>query len=146
MNRNNYQLGSDNAQLNARADRLMNNITFLSNERTYAQRFPSYSSINYNDVDEQELIDDITELERIYAKLREENTTLHNNAYLYVLDDGVIYPNDGQYTTDLTTIVCKGIDGLSALKNAWKLWSIPPVLVMNSQYYCPGITINEVVE
>ena len=145
MNRNNYQLGSGDIVLDEKANHLMDNITFLSNERNYSRRFPMFSTIEYSGVDEDELIMHIEDLEKIYQK----TNTHHHQAHLYLLDsDCRIYHNDTEYGTDINNSapICGGKTPLEALKNAWKLWSIPPVLVMNSQYYCPGITINEVVE
>lgn len=156
MNRNNYQLGSDSFELNEKADKLMEVICFLSHERVCAKFFPSYSSINYTDVDEQEFIEAIEDMEKVYKK-GVENTKygfLHHRAHPYYMshnrveNEYNVYPNNTEYGSDpnFSAPVCSGKTALDALKNAWRMWSIPPVLILNSEYYIHGITINEVVE
>ncbi|MBR0059343.1 MAG: hypothetical protein IJP99_08450 [Methanobrevibacter sp.] len=145
MNSNNYQLGSGDFLLDEKAEHLMDNITFLSNERNYAKRFPMFSTIDYNGVDEDELVMHIEDLEKVYAKA--EKT--HHKAYLYVLDeDCKVYHNDTEYGTDINNSapICGGRTPMEALVNAWRNWSIPPVLILNSDFFCPGVGINEVVE
>lgn len=148
MNRNNYQLGSDDVSLNIKADALMDKIVFLGNERNYFNHFPSFSTIDYSDADEDELIRDIISLETVYAEAR----TSHPKSKLYVLDETAdgkfrILHNDTKYVDEPITSapVCGGKTPLDALKNAWKNWSIPPVLILNSEFYCPYIGIAEVI-
>lgn len=156
MNRNNYQLGSQDKILNKKADDLMDNICFLANERNYNKRFPEFSTIEYNGVDEEELIDAIQDLEDIYREATKISNYgyLHHKAHPYYLsysraDDYYdIYPNNTEYGTDqnFSAPIIGGKTALQALQNAWKNWSIPPVLILNSEYYIPGITIMDVVE
>jgi len=146
MNRNNYQLGSQDKILNKKADHIMDNICFLSNERNYNKRFPEFSTIEYNGVDEEELIDAIQDLETIH---KQAGKNVHHKAHPYLLDvDCKVYHNDTEYGTDINNSapICGGKNPLEALKNAWEKWSIPPVLILNSEYYCPGVTIMDVVE
>ena len=145
MNRNNYQLGSQDKILNKKADDLMDNICFLANERTYNKRFPEFSTIEYNGVDEEELIDAIQDLETIHKQAG----SVHHKAHPYLLSvDCKVYHNDTEYGTDINNSapICGGKNPLEALKNAWGKWSIPPVLILNSEHYIPGITIMDVVE
>ena len=145
MNSNGYRLGSGDLLLDEKAEHLMDNITFLSNERNYSKKFPLFSTIDYNGVDEDELIMHIEDLEKIYKKCNR----LHHKAHLYLLDeDNRIYHNDTEYGTDINNSapITSGKTPLEALVNAWKNWSIPPVLILNADYYCPGVGINEVVE
>ena len=148
VNRNNYQLGSNDFILNEKADDLMNNICFLGNERVYAKRFPLFSTIKYDDIDEDELIMHIEELEKLYSQVK----PIHHHAHLYVLsNDGEwfhVYPNDTQYGTEPITSapVSGGRTALEALVNAWKIWSIPPVLVLNSNHYCPNVSISTILK
>ncbi len=151
MNRNNYSLGIKDVVLQKKVDYLMDNIVFLSNERVYNKHFPSFATIEFTDVDEDELVQHIEELETIYTKLRNEDVhgLLHHKAYLYILDEDMkIYHNDLEYGVGIITSapVTGGKNPKEALKNAWEKWSIPPVLIMNSNYYCPGITIGDVIE
>lgn len=147
MNRNNYLLGSGDAALNIEAENLMEDICFLSNERTYSMHFPSFSTIKFDDMDEDELIDNIIELETVYAKA----TRLHHKAHLYVLEDigGAfrLMHNDTEYGDEEITSapICRGKTPLDVLKYAWRHWSIPPILVKNSKYYCPTVGITEVL-
>ena len=148
MNRNNYQLGSNDPALNNKADDLMKNICFLANERNYFNHFPSFSTIDYNSMDEDELIQDIIRLETVYA---EAGKHTHHKAHLYVLEENNgkfrILHNDTEYgTDDLTSApVCGGKTALEALENAWRKWSIPPVLILNAEYYEPYVGIAEVI-
>ena len=154
MESNNYQLGSKNPELNDKAQDLIQVITFLSNERVYHNHFPTFATIDYNDIDEQDLIEAIGDLEKVYTNARslDVHNLLHHKAYLYVLEETFqgfrILHNDTEYGDEPLTSapVTGGETALDALKNAWKKWSIPPVLIMNSNYYCPNITIQEVVE
>ena len=144
MNSNNYQLGSSDKLLNLKAERLMENITFLANERVYANRFPTYSTIDYNGVDEEELIESIINLETVYA----EADKLHHKSHLYLIDsDCRIYHNNTEYGTDINNSapITGGRNPLDALINAWKYWSIPPVLVLNADYYVPGVDITRIL-
>ena len=106
MNRNNYQLGSGSFELNEKADKLMEVICFLGNERVYAKRFPEYSTIKYCGIDETELIEAIEDLEKVYAKIGDDH---HHKAHTHYLsynkiDDYYrIYPNNTEYGTDLNT-------------------------------------------
>lgn len=145
MNRNTYKLGSKDFTLNERADALMDTIVFLGNERNYHHHFPLFSTIEYSDVDEDELIGSIIKLETIYAEARGD---VHHKAHPYLLDsDNRVYHNDTEFGTDINNSapVCGGSTPLEALKNAWKKWSIPPVLILNADYYCPNISIVEVI-
>ena len=147
MNRDDYQLGSDDFILNEKADDLMNNICFLGNERIYAKRFPLFSTIKYDDIDEDELIMHIEELEKIYSQV---NPT-HHRAHPYVLSDNSgwfhVFHNDTEYGTDINNSapIAGGKTPIEALKNAWKVWSIPPVLVLNSSHYCPDVSISNIL-
>ena len=149
MNRNNYQLGSGSFELNEKADKLMEVICFLGNERVYMKSFPEYSTIKYCGIDETELIEAIEDLEKVYAKIGDDH---HHKAHTHYLsynriDDYYrIYPNDTEYGTDLNTSapISGGKTPLEALQNAWKSWSIPPVLILNAQYYVPGVDIHAV--
>lgn len=151
MNSNNYQLGTNNATLNDKADYLVKNITFLSNERVYAKRFPSFSSIKYDALDEEELIMHIEDLEKIYNVARRQTDfgLLHQRAHLYFLnkegDYFHIYHNTecGTDANDNAPIA-GGKTAFEALCNAWKTWSIPPVLILNSKHYCPGANITTI--
>lgn len=142
VNRNNYRLTSNDFGLNQEADKLMEVICFLSNERVYKDHFPLFSTIKYNGVDETELIEAIEDLERIYKK----TDVLHQKAHLYVLmDDCKIYHNTECGTDLITTApICKGDTPLEALKNAWEKWSIPPVLILNADYHVPDVNIHTV--
>ena len=145
MNSNGYQLGSGDVVLDSKADHLMDNITFLSNERNYHNRFPMFSTIDYNGVDEDELIMHIEDLEKIYKQCN----SFHHKAHLYLLDDDCkVYHNDTEYGTDISNSapICGGETPFHALQNAWRKWSIPPVLILNADFFCPGVGINEVVE
>lgn len=149
MNSNGYHLGSGDFLLDEKANHLMDNITFLSNERNYAKRFPMFSTIDYNGVDEDELIMHIEDLEEVYVKARQKNKYLPHKAHLYLLDDDFkVYHNDTEYGTDINNSapICGGKTPFEALQNAWRKWSIPPVLILNAEYYCPGVGIGEVVE
>ena len=155
MNRNNYQLGSTPV-LNEKAEDLMNTICFLSNERVYFNSFPNFSTIEYTDIDENELLQAIEDLEDIYREAVNISKYgyLHHRAHPYYLeyhrfeDEWDIHPNDTEYGTDqnFSAPICSGKTALSALKNAWKMWSIPPVLILNSEYYIPGVSIGDVIE
>ena len=146
MNRNNYRLTPNNAVLNERADALMNIITFLSNERVYKKSFPQFSTIRYDGIDETELIEAIEDLEKVYSKAER----LHHKAHLCILNEREgrfkIYGNDTEYGTDQNNCppLCGGATALEALKNAWRNWSIPPILILNADYYVPGVDIHTV--
>ena len=150
MNRNNYEIKTGDIILDEKAEHIMNNLCFLANERNYYYHFPEFSTIEFNGVDEEELIMHIEDLEKVYNKAG----TLNHKAYLYLMDvDNVnggfkIYHNDTIYGTDINNSapVAGGEDPLSALRNAWDKWSIPPVLILNANFYMPGVTISEVVE
>ena len=157
MDRNNYQLCSNSCinkiELDQKADRLMDNIIFLSNERNYAKSFPQYSTIDYSSIDEEELIMHIEELEKLYKEAKEQSKWgyLHNNAHPYLVQWNMdakeyqVHPNEGCGTDQITSApITTGKTALNALINAWKMWSIPPVLVLNADYYVPGISISEV--
>lgn len=153
MNRNNYQLGSNDFILNEKADDLMNNICFLANERNYHNHFPMFSTIDFNGIDEDELIMHVEALEKIHKQVKADNGVLHHHAHLYLLDQNnkglfVIYHNDTCYGDEPVTSapITSGRSPLEALKNAWKQWSIPPVLVLNADYYIRNITIGRVIE
>lgn len=147
MNRNNYRLGSEDTALNIKAENLIENICFLSNERTYSLHFPSFSTIKYDAINEEELIEDIIELETVYAKAKRT----HHKAHLYVLEDmgGAfrLMHNDTEYGDEPITSapICRGKTPLDVLKYAWRHWSIPPVLVMNADYYVPGVDITTIL-
>ena len=144
MNRNNYQLGSSDKLLNLKADKLMEKITFLANERNFHNRFPSFSTIEYTSVDEDELIEAIIDLETVYAAA----DRLHHKSHLYVLDDDLrIYHNDTEYGDEPITSapITKGLTPFQALCNAWKLWSIPPVLILGADYYVSGVDITTIL-
>ena len=153
MNRDNYRLTAHDAVLNQDADKLMEVICFLSNERVYTNRFPSFSTINYNGIDETELIEAIEDLEKLYAKAKEVEPfgILHHHSHLYYLEETsngfTVWHNDTKYGSDggsTSAPVCRGKTAIDALKNAWKLWSIPPVLISNSDYYVPNVDIHTV--
>ena len=148
MNRNNYQLNSSDFILNERADNLMNNICFLANERNYKNHFPLFSTINFQGIDEEELIQHIEELEQIHSDVIFLDGSLPHKAHPYLLDeDCKIYHNDTEYGTDINNSapICGGKTPIEALKIAWKKWSIPPVLILNADYYVPGVSISEVI-
>ena len=153
MNTNQYQLGTNNTALNEKADYLVRNITFLANERVYHKRFPAFSSIKYNALDEDELIMHIEDLEKLYNVARKETDfgLLHHRAHPYILNehDGWfhIYPNDTKYGTDANdnAPIAGGKTAFQALCNAWKIWSIPSVLILNSRHYCPGADIKQIL-
>ena len=154
MNSNTYQLGSNSFELNQKADKLMEVITFLSNERVYAKSFPEYSTIKYCGIDETELIEAIEDLEKVYCEAKEKSQFgyLHHKAHTHYLsynriDDYYhIYPNNTEYGTDqnFSAPISGGKTALQALQNAWKNWSIPPVLILNSGYYLPDVDIHMV--
>ena len=142
-------------ELNQKADHLMDNIIFLSNERNYSKSFPQYSTIEYSSIDEDELIMHIEELEKIYkeAKKLSKWGYLHNNAYPYLIQWNMdeqeyqVHPNGGCGTDPITSApITSGRTLLDALCNAWKLWSIPPVLILNAQHYMPGVDITTILK
>ena len=152
MNTNQYKLGTKNTALNEKADFLVRNITFLANERVYHKRFPAFSTIKYTGLDEDELIMHIEDLEKIYNVARKETDfgLLHHHAHPYILlDEGGhyhIYHNTKCGTDPITTSpIAGGATALQALCNAWKVWSIPSVLIQNSKHYCPGANINKIL-
>ena len=147
MHSNTYCLGSGNIALDNKADDLMMNITFLSNERVHHFRFPCFSNIDYNGIDESDLIDHIKELEKVHK----EAEHLHHRAHPYVLEhagyeDRFIIRHNTPCGTDQNdnAPITGGCTPLKALQHAWELWSIPPVLILNAEYYCPGTTIDDV--
>lgn len=151
MNSNNYQLTRNNTELNKKADDLMQIITFLSNERVYNRRFPEHSTIEYNELDEEELIEAIEDLEKIYKQV---GTHYHHRSHLYVLtynrvnDLYRVYHNPDYGTDPITDPpITGGKTAMDALVNAWDTWSIPPVLILNSKYYTgEAVSIRSVVE
>ena len=153
MKTNQYKLGTKNTALNEKADFLVKNITFLANERVFNKRFPAFSSINYSELDEEELIMHIEDLEKIYNVARKETDfgLLHHRSHPYILLDENgwfhVYHNDTEYGTDpiTTSPIAGGATALQALCNAWKVWSIPSVLIQNSKHYCPGANINKIL-
>ena len=151
MNTNQYKLGTNNPSLNAKADFLVRNITFLANERVYHKRFPAFSSIKYCELDEEELLMHIEDLERVYNVAREETDfgLLHQQAHPYILlDEGGyyhIYHNTKCGTDPIDDApIAGGATPFQALCNAWKVWSIPSVLIQNSKHYCPGANITTI--
>lgn len=144
MNRDRYKLGSKDILLDLEAEGLMEDITFLANERNYHNRFPMFSTIDYSDIEETTLIEKIIKLETVYAKAGR----VHHKAHPYFLDsDNRIYHNDTEYGDEINNSapICGGKTPLDALKNAWKKWSIPPVLILNAEYYVPNVGIVEVI-
>lgn len=149
MNRNNYRLTKNPTELSREADRLMEIITFLSNERVYKTSFPSFSTIKYDGIDETELIEAIEDLENIYKKAKKQApyNILHHNAHLYALDeynDRFRVYHNVPYGDDYGAPIASGKTPLKALQNAWKNWSIPPVLILNSEHYVPDVDIHMV--
>ena len=152
MNSNHYQLGTKNAALNDKADYLVRNITFLANERVSHKRFPVFSTIEYSELDEDELIMHIEDLEKVYNRARKETDgLLHHRAHPYLLekegDYYHVYHNDTKYGTDPNdnAPIAGGATAFQALCNAWKVWSIPSVLIKNSSYYCPAANITTIL-
>lgn len=154
MNRNGYKLTNQDAFLNEKACDLMDTICFLSNERTYHLHFPLFSTIEYTDVEEQELLENIIRLETIYAEAKgaSDYGILHHKSHLYYLDkngDGyAVYHNDKEYCSDgpsTSAPVCHGKTPMDTLQNAWKKWSIPPVLILNADFYVEHVSIAEVI-
>jgi len=149
MNRDNYRLTKNPTELSREADRLMEIITFLSNERVYKTRFPSFSTINYCEIDETELLEAIEDLEKVYEKAKKEEPfgILHHNSELYALDEFEdrfrVYHNV-PFGDDYGAPIASGKTPLKALQNAWKNWSIPPILIMNAQYFVPNVDIHMV--
>ena len=129
-------------------------ICFLSNERVYAKSFPQFSTIKYNGVDETELIEAIEDLEKVYDEAREKSPFgyLHHKAHTHYLsynriDDYYhIYPNNTEYGTDqnFSAPITGGKTAIQTLKNAWAKWGIPPVLILNADYFVPGVDIHTV--
>lgn len=152
MNIDHYQLGTNNPELNEKADFLIRNINFLANERVFNKRFPAFSSIKYTELDEDELIMHIEDLEKIYNVARKETDfgLLHHRSHPYILlDEGGhyhIYHNTKCGTDPITDApIAGGKTPFQALCNAWKVWSIPSVLIQNSKHYCPGANITTIL-
>ena len=51
------------------------------------------------------------------------------------------YGGQGNYNAPHST----GKTPLQALKNAWKVWSVPPILIMNAEYHIKGISISDIL-
>lgn len=73
--------------------------------------------------------------------------TSHKEWNSILQSDCTIIKNDTEYGTDINNNAphSRGNTPLEALKNAWAVWSIPPLLIMNSEYYVEGISISDVL-
>ena len=57
-----------------------------------------------------------------------------------------VYHNSRCGTDPITSPpITSGKTALDALTNAWKIWSIPPVIIENALYYVPDVNINMIL-
>lgn len=123
---------------------LLEKIKNLCNRRNQSR----FGLADWDAADEQQLICLIKEAERTITLTHHKDWT-----HFLDIDEGVhattytIYPNDGEYGTDPITSAPTtfGRNIKEALQRAWHLWSIPPFLIMNADYYCKDISITDVL-
>ena len=122
-------------------ENLIKRIIDLTSQKKLSQ----FGHAEWNGADEHQLICLIKEAERTI-------TIESHKDWKYVLDDYynggyMLQNNDTEYGTDSNdgAPISLGDTPLETLKNAWKQWAIPPFLVMNSDYYCNGISITDVL-
>lgn len=104
------------------------------------------SDVEWDGAKEHQLIALIKECER--QNIKPQN----HNDWDSVLDESsnykwMIQSNDTKCGTDINNNAphSMGETPLKALQNAWKRWSIPPLLIMNADYFVKGISITDVL-
>lgn len=122
---------------------IKNKVQHLCEERRLNKFMPK--EYKWNGAKEYELICLIKELEKEKIKFWEDwDSILMDCGYNKEFE---IYPNSNEFGCEQITSapITIGDTPIQALKNAWKIWSIPPCLICNADYFVKGIKIRDVL-
>lgn len=123
---------------------MIKKIKELSNIRNLAKW--NIEGYEWNASNERELICLIKEAER------QDIRPVNHKDWTHMLSRGsnysfIIQKNDtpNGCTPNYHAPCATGATPLQAMRNAWKMWSIPPILIMNSEWFVKGISITDVL-
>lgn len=122
--------------------KLMDKIKTMCGRR----RLAHFGKESWNAADERELICLIKEAEKKFEanNWQDWDSILIKDGYNANFE---IHKNDLQNGCEPITSSPSSVEStaLTALKGAWKTWSIPPCLICNADYYVKGVNIRDVL-